>query len=126
MQQMIPLEHTPLYSPISYPSRYWSADRNTTAWAVFMNELVSSGNEIAKLQLQALPATHPDAHIGLFDSHALLADMYARPQLYLNGSAPFNVTGAAHACVYQLNESQHDPGVCTDAPDPDSYLWQVV
>ena len=51
--------------------------------------------------------------------------MYARPQLYLNGSAPFNVTGAAHACVYQLNESQHDPGVCTDAPDPDSYLWQV-
>ena len=52
--------------------------------------------------------------------------MYARPQLYLNGSAPFNVTGAAHACVYQLNESQHDPGVCTDAPDPDSYLWQVV
>ena len=63
---------------------------------------------------------------GLFDSHALLADMYARPQLYLNGSAPFNVTGAAHACVYQLNESQHDPGVCTDAPDPDSYLWQVV
>ena len=49
--------------------------------------------------------------------------MYARPQLYLNGTGPFNVTGASHACVFQENESQHDQGVCTDAPDPDSFLW---
>ena len=51
--------------------------------------------------------------------------MYARPQLYLNGTGPFNVTGAAHACVFQENESQHDRGVCTDSPDPDSFLWSV-
>ena len=37
--------------------------------------------------------------------------MYARPQLYLNGTGPFNVTGASHACVFQENESQHDRGV---------------
>ena len=49
--------------------------------------------------------------------------MYARPQLYLNGTGPFNVTGASHACVFQENESQYDRGVCTDAPDPDSFLW---
>ena len=62
-------------------------------------------------------------YVGLFDSHSLFADMYARPQLYSNSTGPFNVTGAAHACVFQENESQHDRGVCTDAPDPDSFLW---
>ena len=62
-------------------------------------------------------------YVGLFDSHSLFADMYARPQLYSNSTGPFNVTGAAHACVFQENESQHDRGVCTDAPDPDIFLW---
>ena len=63
--------------------------------------------------------------IGLFDSHSLFADIYARPQLYLNGTAPLNVTGAVHACVLELNESTSDPGVCTDATgtDQDSFLW---
>ena len=62
---------------------------------------------------------------GLFDSHALFSDMYSRPQDFLNGTAPLNVTGAVHSCVYQLNESTSDPGVCTDAvgTDQDSFLW---
>ncbi|EJF59316.1 hypothetical protein DICSQDRAFT_128341 [Dichomitus squalens LYAD-421 SS1] len=101
-------------------------NRNTTEWSVFMRELTTAGNAIARLELQLIAPTLHGAHIGLFDSHALLADMYARPGLYLNGSAPLNVTGAAHACVYQFNESQLDPGVCKDVPDRDSYLWQVA
>ena len=54
--------------------------------------------------------------------------MFARPQAYLNGTAPLNVTGAVHSCVFQLNESTGDPGVCTDAvgADQDSFLWYVV
>ncbi len=109
-----------------------------------MTELTTSGNEIAKLMLQALAPTLHGAHIGenecrsslyeysprniragLFDSHSLFADMFARPQLYLNGTAPLNVTGAVHACVFRLNESTSDPGVCTDATgtDQDSFLW---
>ena len=54
--------------------------------------------------------------------------MFAHPQLYLNGTAPLNVTGAVHSCVFQLNESTGDPGVCTDAvgTDQDSFLWCVV
>ncbi|TBU30111.1 hypothetical protein BD311DRAFT_864315 [Dichomitus squalens] len=120
---MIPLETTPLYAPDSYLNLYWDSQRNTTEWSVFMRELTTAGNAIARLELQLIAPTLHGAHIGLFDSHALLADMYARPELYLNGSAPFNVTGAAHACVYQFDESQLDPGVCTNAPDPDSYLW---
>ncbi|RDX40992.1 hypothetical protein OH76DRAFT_1412498 [Lentinus brumalis] len=124
-QNMIPLQTTPLYSADSYPSRYWTAQRNTTEWSVFMTELTTSGNEIAKLMLQALAPTLHGAHIGLFDSHSLFADMFARPQLYLNGTAPLNVTGAVHACVFKLNESTSDPGVCTDATgtDQDSFLW---
>ncbi len=53
--------------------------------------------------------------------------MLTRPQLYLNGTAPLNVTGAVHACVFQEGESTSDPGVCTDATgtDRDSFLWCV-
>ncbi|KAI0754371.1 GDSL lipase/esterase [Daedaleopsis nitida] len=124
-QNMIPLETTPLYAAGSYPNRYWTAQRNTTEWSVFMNELTTSGNAIAKLMLQALAPTLHGAHIGLFDSHSLFTDMFNRPQLYLNGTAPLNVTGAVHACVFELNESTSDPGVCTDAvgTDQDSFLW---
>ena len=61
---MIPLQHTILYSADSYPNRYWTAERNTTEWSIFMNEMVTAGNKIAELLLQQLPATHPDAHIG--------------------------------------------------------------
>ena len=61
---MIPLETTPLYAPDSYPNRYWTAQRNTTEWSVFMTELTTSGNEIAKLMLQALAPTLHGAHIG--------------------------------------------------------------
>nr|VWO97463.1 Mannitol 1-phosphate dehydrogenase [Ganoderma boninense] len=122
---MIPLETTPLYSADSYPNRYWTAQRNTTEWSVFMKELTTSGNAIARLELQLLAPTLHGAHVGFFDSHSLFADMVARPQLYLNGTAPLNVTGAVHSCVFDLNESTGDPGVCTDATgtDQDSFLW---
>ncbi|KAI0703969.1 hypothetical protein C8Q76DRAFT_823416 [Earliella scabrosa] len=124
-QNMIPLEFVPLYAPDSYPNRFWTAQRNTTEWSVFMRELTTSGNAIAKLMLQALAPKLRGAHIGLFDSHSLFTDMINRPQLFLNGTAPLNVTGAAHSCVFELNESTSDPGVCTDAvgTDQDSFLW---
>ena len=69
-------------------------------------------------------ATHQQP-AGLFDSHSLFTDIFARPQLYLNGTAPLNVTGAVHACVLEPDESPTDPGVCTDAvgTDQDSFLW---
>ena len=51
--------------------------------------------------------------------------MYTELQRFLNGTAPLNVTGAVHACVFQLNESASDPSDCTDATgtDQDSFLW---
>ena len=61
---MIPLEFAPLYAPDSYPNRYWTAQRNTTEWSIFMRELTTSGNEIAKLMLEALAPKLHGAHIG--------------------------------------------------------------
>ncbi|TFY80151.1 hypothetical protein EWM64_g3862 [Hericium alpestre] len=115
----------PLYAVDSYPNRFWTAERNTTAWNLFINELAVSGNEIAKLMLQTLPASLPGAHIGLFDSHSLFNDILDNPSQYLNGTAPLNITGAVHACRFKTDESTSDPGECTDAEgtDRDSFAW---
>ncbi|TFK24006.1 GDSL lipase/acylhydrolase [Coprinopsis marcescibilis] len=123
-QNMVPLETIPLYAPDSYPNRYWTAERNTTEWSVFMRELVLSGNELTKLKLQALAPSLRDAKIALFDSHSLFTDMYNHPSGYFNGTAPLNVTGMVDSCVYELNAPDQPPS-CTlvNGPDRDSYLW---
>jgi hypothetical protein len=94
LTQMIPLELTILYSANSYPNRFWAVERNTSDWSVLMTELVLSGNALTKLMLQALAPTLPGSHIAIFDSHSLIQDIYDHPALYLNGTAPLNVTGA--------------------------------
>lgn len=133
VMNMIPLNLTPLYSPNSYPSKYWAAPRNTTEWSVFMHELVRAGNAITDLMLQALLPSLDGAHIASFDAFALFADMYTNPSAYLNGTITtgnttvpvYNVTGSIDACVLQLNESVTDPGTCTvvEGPARDGYLW---
>ncbi|OBZ65266.1 hypothetical protein A0H81_14749 [Grifola frondosa] len=120
-----PVQHTILYGADSYPNLYWTAQRNTTEWSVFMTELVNSGNALSKLMLQALAPSLHGAHLGLFDSYGLISDIISHPQNYLNGTAPLNVTGAAHACVFKEGESTSDPGVCTivTGAAADSFLW---
>jgi hypothetical protein len=63
-----------------------------------------------------------------FDSYGLFTDIYNNPQNYLNGTAPLNVTGCVNSCVYQLNESTSDPGVCTTAEGGarDSFMWYAI
>lgn len=48
--------------------------------------------------------------------------MFAHPQLYLNGTAPLNVTGAVNSCVFGLNSNEN---TCTVAQGTarDSFLW---
>ncbi|KAF5381804.1 hypothetical protein D9615_005588 [Tricholomella constricta] len=122
LQNMIPLQNTPIYAPVSYPNRFWTAPRNTTAWSVLMRELVLSGNALTKLMLEALAPALPGSHIGLFDSHALFTDMYEHPATYLNGTAPLNVTGSVDSCVFEENGSSAS---CTkvNGPARDSFLW---
>ncbi|TFY73760.1 hypothetical protein EWM64_g10252 [Hericium alpestre] len=125
-QNIIPLQRTPLYQVDSYLSRYWSAPRNSTAWNLMIDQLAVGGNAIAELMLQALPASLPDAHIGLFDSHSLFNDILDHPSKYLNGSAPLNVTGSAHGCRFDVYESTSGvDGNCTDAEGTavDSFAW---
>ncbi|KAF9065310.1 GDSL lipase/esterase [Rhodocollybia butyracea] len=124
-QNMIPLQDTVLYSTDSYLNHYWTEVRNTTDWNVVMSEITKSGNKLQELMLKALVPSLKDAHVGLFDSYSLFEDMFLHPAEYLNGTAPLNVTGCVHSCVYQLNESTADTGVCTIAngTDRDSFLW---
>ncbi|KAJ7723269.1 hypothetical protein DFH07DRAFT_946555 [Mycena maculata] len=95
---MIPLELTPLYSPDSYPNRFWAVERNRTNWSVLIREILS-GNVLTKLMLEAVMPSLPDSHIAIFDSHSLIQDMYNHPALYLNGTAPLNVTGCWNSCI---------------------------
>ncbi|KAI0077356.1 carbohydrate esterase family 16 protein [Panus rudis PR-1116 ss-1] len=122
-QNMIPLQDTILYSPNSYPNRFWDLPRNTTEWSLTMTELTTSGNEIAKLMLQDLAPKLHGAHLGLFDSHGLFTDMLNHPQNYLNGTAPLNVTGAVRSCVFELNTGVVEQCTIADGTDRDSFLW---
>ncbi|KAL4258881.1 hypothetical protein AB1N83_010344 [Pleurotus pulmonarius] len=49
---------------------------------------------------------------------------FDHPSLYLNGTAPLNVTGASEACVFPLDGEPGTP-VCTTTlgADRDSFLW---
>lgn len=51
--------------------------------------------------------------------------MITQPEAYFNGTAPLNVTGAVRSCVYEINQSPAEQGVCTVATgsDKDSFLW---
>ncbi|KZV88125.1 carbohydrate esterase family 16 protein [Exidia glandulosa HHB12029] len=125
-QNMIPLQLTQLYSADSFPNRFWHFERNTTEWAVFMTELTTAGNAISKLMLQALAPSLRDSRIALFDSHALFTDMFIHPELYLNGTAPLNVTGSINECVFELNGGPVGgacPNATTDGAVRDSFLW---
>ena len=53
--------------------------------------------------------------------------MYQNPSVYLNGTAPLNVTGCVQPCVYALNASTARPTSCTivNGTARDSYLWYV-
>jgi hypothetical protein len=64
-EQVVPLEKIPIYAPNSYPNRYWTAERNTTEWSVFMKELVLSSNELTKIKLQALSPSLKGANLGM-------------------------------------------------------------
>ncbi len=61
---MVPLETIPLYSPNSWPNKFWHLERNTTEWSIMMRELVLSNNALVKLMLQDLALKLRGAHVG--------------------------------------------------------------
>lgn len=65
--QMLPVQKTIVYSPDSYPNRYWTAQRNTTEWNLVMTQLVNAGNALSRALLELLAPTLPGSHIGIVD-----------------------------------------------------------
>jgi hypothetical protein len=61
---MIPLELTILYRNVSYYNRYWTEERNSTAWSVAMAEMTKAGNKLSELMLSNLATQLPGAHVG--------------------------------------------------------------
>ncbi|KAF5313555.1 hypothetical protein D9758_018922 [Tetrapyrgos nigripes] len=92
-QNMVPLQHTVLYTS-----------------NIQMTEQVAAGNELTKLMLQNLVPTLDGAHVAYFDSHSLFQDIFDHPENYLNGTAPFNIAGCITCSGAQ-------------GTDQDSYLW---
>jgi len=41
--------------------------------------------------------------LGLFDAYSLFNAIHTTPANFLNGTVPFNVTGAINSCVYEVN-----------------------
>ena len=63
--QIIPLDRLPIYAVDAYPDKFWTAQRNTTEWHLFIQELAVAGNAISKLMLQNLARELDGAHIGM-------------------------------------------------------------
>ncbi|KAK7443477.1 hypothetical protein VKT23_015651 [Stygiomarasmius scandens] len=124
-QHVIPLQLVPIYTPESYPNKYWTAERNTTEWSLVMEQFACTVTGLATFMLRDLVPTLPGAHVGVFDTYSLYSDMYENPQNYFNGTAPLNVKTPGKSCVFAENESITDTGNCTVAgpTDRDSFMW---
>ncbi|KAJ4291671.1 hypothetical protein N0V90_009566 [Kalmusia sp. IMI 367209] len=120
---LAPLELLPQYATPArgglnatqfFPDKPKFAGGNITEISFRMLETVATVNAIYEYRtpFQArVNASWPGAHVADFDVSALIRDMYARPSVYLNGTAPLNVTGYV---VGAGNISRSDR---------DSYLW---
>lgn len=122
-----PLNLAPLYANYTIhgagPNHYWpDMPANKTQIADVMHEYVTTINNVYKYQtpFELLVAKrYPGAEFALFDVWQLMSDVYDNPAIYLNGSAPANMTGFDHHC--NLNGT-----VCVDeygGKSPDSFLW---
>ncbi|KAG8833908.1 hypothetical protein FRC17_009867 [Serendipita sp. 399] len=123
IQNMVPLYRIPMYQANAYPTKYWTLAKNATEWNAAMQQLVKGGNALSKLMLADLAPSLPKARIALFDSFGLFNDMLDRPQLYLNGTAPYNTTGSANPCVYEPGASSATYCTMVSETEVDSYVW---
>ncbi|KAI0340169.1 hypothetical protein BDW22DRAFT_445718 [Trametopsis cervina] len=118
IQNAAPLQYSVQYQADGYLNGYWLIPHNTTEWNIAIKQSIAAYNELVSLYLQNLAHTElPGAHIGLFSSYGLFEDIHDHPQKYLNGTAPFNVTGCVHSCPVGVD--------CTTAEgtERDSFMW---
>ncbi|KAI5849813.1 GDSL lipase/acylhydrolase family protein [Tricharina praecox] len=115
-----PLDLSPLYSTEPGPSRFWlNKGTNMTAISSTMASTVASVNEIFSLRAAAYTKSQlPNSKLAILDTNSLLADIYHRPELYLNGTAPLNVTGYNYGCTADYSRCRTYRG-----DDRDAFMW---
>ncbi|KAF9450391.1 carbohydrate esterase family 16 protein [Macrolepiota fuliginosa MF-IS2] len=123
LQNLFPLEKTPIYSIDSWPAFYWHLPRNATEFHYDMKNYVDTLNTMTKLMVQDLVPSLPGAHVGIFDTHSMFNDVIANPSKYLNGTAPLNTTGCIKACVYEVGTEINTCTFYANGTDRDSFVW---
>jgi len=88
-----------------------------------MWEYSSLVNEIFRLQIPyevQVSKRFADAGFVLFDTHALMTDIFYNPTKYLNGTSPPDVTNPYHQCNITT-------GTCVNSTESfDSFFWYVI
>jgi len=88
-----------------------------------MWEYTSLVNEIFRLQIPyevQVSKRFADAGFVLFDTHALLTDIFNNPSQYLNGTSPPDVTHPYHQCNITT-------GTCVNSTQSfDSFFWYAI
>lgn len=126
-----PLELAPLYANSTLhgvnSSDYWPGKNatNITYHAEVMREYVTTLKDLYAYRTlyEALVAKrYPGASFAAFDVNALMRDIYARPEAYLNGTQPVNVQGFEKHCSLNADGTQ-DCELEFNGTSPDSFMW---
>ncbi|EMC93212.1 carbohydrate esterase family 16 protein [Baudoinia panamericana UAMH 10762] len=102
------------------PNQYWpDKSGNLTEISERMLEQVVTVNSIYDYRTPfevEIARRYPGASFAVFNVHDLMQDIHDNPTVYLNGTAPLNVTGVVNAC-------NATGGNCVASPSPDSFMW---
>lgn len=120
-----PLHLSPLYGLPDAgglrASHFWpNKPANATEYSYKMKEFSTAVNSVFEYRVPfevRLAKRYPGAHFAIFDTNALIGDIYRNPKGYLNGTTPANVTGVYLQCPVNGGDCVEDEG------DLDSFLW---
>ncbi|KAF2159214.1 carbohydrate esterase family 16 protein [Zasmidium cellare ATCC 36951] len=116
LMNLAPLHLAPLYALPSVGNN--GTYQNATETSYRMLETVKTVNAIFayRTPFQAMISNDfPGSQWAVYNVHDLLTDIYNHPSLYLNGTAPLNVTGFIAQCT--------SSNPCAGQTSPDSYMW---
>lgn len=115
IQNIAPLNLAPLFAPpgVDNPTEILQTSDRMLEQVVETNSLYSYRTAFEA----KIGSSFKGAHFALMDMHGLMTRMYTHPELYLNGTAPLNVTGYVQHC------SPTNSSMCVNEPSPNSFFW---
>ncbi|KIW91152.1 uncharacterized protein Z519_08047 [Cladophialophora bantiana CBS 173.52] len=131
LMNTVPLNLAPLYANDSShgvgPNQYWAnKTANHTEIAYTVQQFTTTVNNIFKYQTPyelLVAKRYAGAHFALFDTHALITDIYNNPSKYLNGTGV--IKGGECVWGYE-NHCSVDQKTCVkrqNGTNSDGYLW---